>query len=122
MRIGRVSSRDAERSTRAIVSTNALAGSPTRFSDGGSRNGGKSSARSVRMWKVAPEQSTGEHHHALALDLCLERDAQPDLHVGRAELGATARGVELHAGERLDGAACGGDAGDGLQVSEQFGC
>ena len=34
----------------------------------------------------------------------------------------SAGGVELHAGERLDGAAGGGDAGDGLQVGEQLCC
>ena len=47
--MGRVSSRDAERDTRAIVSTNAGAGIATTWSPPGSGSGGKSSVRSVRM-------------------------------------------------------------------------
>ena len=58
MRIGRVSSREAERATRLIVSTNAAAGTSTTFSPPGSGSGGKSSARSVRMWKVAEPETT----------------------------------------------------------------
>ena len=60
VRIGRVSSREAERDTRAIVSTNAGAGIETTWSPPGSGSGGKSSARSVRMWKraVPPTIST----------------------------------------------------------------
>ena len=50
---GRVSSREAERATREIVSTNASTGSATRVSGEGSGSVGKSSARSVRRWKVA---------------------------------------------------------------------
>ena len=49
VRIGRVSSRDADRATRLIVSTNAAAGTLTTVSPPGSGSGGKSSARSVRM-------------------------------------------------------------------------
>ena len=49
VRTGRVSSREAELATRRTVSTNALAGTLTVPSVSGSGNGGKSSARSVRM-------------------------------------------------------------------------
>ena len=56
---GRVSSREAERATREIVSTKASAGSAIRVSGDGSGSVGKSSARSVRRWKVAgPEISS----------------------------------------------------------------
>ena len=50
---GRVSSREAERATRVTVSTNASSGKAMRVSGEGSGNVGKSSARSVRRWKVA---------------------------------------------------------------------
>ncbi len=50
---GRVSSREADRATLSTVSTNAGPGTSTRPSPSGSGNGGKSSRRSVRMWKVA---------------------------------------------------------------------
>ena len=53
VRIGRVSSREAERATLAIVSTNAGAGIDDLGSPPGSGSGGKSSARSVRRWKRA---------------------------------------------------------------------
>ena len=55
---GRVSSREAEPETLIAVSTNALSGSEIAEAGSGSGNGGKSSARSVRMWKrgVAGEQ------------------------------------------------------------------
>ena len=60
VRIGRVSSREAERETRAMVSTKAGAGIETTWSPPGSGSGGKSSPRSVRMWKraVPPTIST----------------------------------------------------------------
>ena len=51
VRIGLVSSRDADRETLVAVSTNAAAGTVTTVSPPGSGRGGKSSARSVRMWK-----------------------------------------------------------------------
>ena len=50
---GRVSSREAERATLSTVSTKASPGTLTRPSASGSGKGGKSSRRSVRMWKVA---------------------------------------------------------------------
>ena len=53
VRIGRVSSREAERETRAIVSVNAAAGTTTVVSPPGSGSIGKSSPRSVRRWNVA---------------------------------------------------------------------
>ena len=144
---GRVSSREAERATLSTVSTNAGPGTSTRPSPSGSGNGGKSSRRSVRMWNVAEprddldvllggaqlerdlvagqraddvdEQPRRQDDGALADDLALERDAQADLHVGGAQLDRAALGEELDAGERLDGAAGGGGAGDGLQLGEE---
>ena len=65
------------------------------------------------------EQPRRQHDGALADDLAVERDAQADLHVGRAELDAVGGREDLHAGERLDGAAGRGGAGDGLQLREQ---
>ncbi len=53
---GRVSSREAERATRLTVCTNASAGSTTRVSGDGGGSDGKSSARSVRRWKVVGPQ------------------------------------------------------------------
>ena len=59
VRTGRVSSREAEPATFSAVLTNAPAGSETADSGSASGNGGKSSARSVRMWNVAlPETSS----------------------------------------------------------------
>ena len=59
VRTGRVSSREAEPATLSAVETNASADSSTADSVSGSGNGGKSSLRSVRMWKVAlPETSS----------------------------------------------------------------
>ncbi len=67
-------------------------------------------------------QAGGEDGGAGALDLGLEGNAEPDLHVGRAQLDLAVLGHDLDAGERLDGAAGGGDARDGLQLSEQLVC
>ena len=148
MRIGRVSSREAERATLPIVSTNACAGTVTTASPDASGKGGKSSPRSVRMWNCAEPETistscsaerssietseagsarttssvrrAGTTHGALALDLRLERDAQADLHVGGAQLDAAALRDDLHAAQRLDGRARGGDTGDGLQLREQL--
>ena len=50
---GRVSSREAEPATFSAVETKASAGSSTAESESGSGKVGKSSERSVRMWKVA---------------------------------------------------------------------
>jgi len=53
VRIGLVSSREADRATLPTVSTNARAGTSTIVSPPASGSGGKSSARSVRMSNVA---------------------------------------------------------------------
>ena len=147
VRIGRVSSREAERATRAMVSVKAGAGMVTIWSPPGSGSGGKSSARSVRMWKRAgagddldvllggaqlerdvaggqlahdvEEQARGEDDGARALDGGLERDAQADLHVGGAQLHGVVGG-DLHAGERLHGAARRRHARDDLELGEQL--
>ena len=144
---GRVSSRDAARATLRTVSTSAGPGTSSRSSPSGSGSGGKSSRRRVRMWNVAePEVSStscsaarsssvsssagserttstrsraGQDDGALADDLSFERHAQPDLHVGGAELDRAVLRLDLHAGERLHGAAGGGGTGDGLQLGEQ---
>ena len=148
VRIGRVSSRDAERATRLIVSTNAAAGTLTTVSPPGSGSGGKSSARSVRMWNVAePERistscSAGRSSSVASLPgseratsssrragrttvpsrstVGGERNAQADVHVRRAQLGTVGEGVELDAGERLNGAARRSDAGDHAELREQI--
>ena len=145
---GRVSSCEAEFATFRIVSTNACAGTRTAPPSSGSGKGGKSSLRSVRMWNVAlpagsstscsaarsssvtvgptanaddvDQQPSRQDDGALALDLRRERDAQADLHVGCAQLDAGAAGEDLDAGQRLDRAACGGDAADGLELGEQL--
>lgn len=53
MSTGRVSSFEAARATRPTVSTSAATGTGTTTSPPASGRGGKSSERSVRMWKVA---------------------------------------------------------------------
>ena len=101
----------------------------------------------MRMWKVAePEMSSTscsaarsssvsssagqraddvdqqprrQDDGALAHDLALERHAQADLHVGRPQLDRTVLGLQLDAGERLDGAARRRGTGDGLELGEQ---
>ncbi len=116
VRTGRVSSREAERATREIVSTNASAGSLTRESPPGSGSDGKSSARSVRRWKVVgpqisstscsaarssivscvrrqragdvEEQPRRQHRCAGTRDLRVQRRAKADLHVGGEQLRA----------------------------------
>ncbi len=65
VRTGRVSSREAERATREIVSTNASVGSVTRVSGDGEGSVGKSSARSVRRWKVVAPQISSTSCSAL---------------------------------------------------------
>ncbi len=65
------------------------------------------------------QQPRRQHDGALADDLAVERHAQADLHVGRPELDRAGRGQDLHAGERLHGAAGRGGAGHGLQLREQ---
>ena len=144
---GRVSSREAEPETLVAVSTKALSGSEIAEDGSSSGNGGKSSACSVRMWKVAfPESSStscsagrsssetegcGSDAHdiekqasrqddrAFAGDLGLERDAEADVGVGGAELADGAGGGQLHPGKRLDRGAGRGDTSDGLQLREK---
>ena len=58
VRCGRVSSREAARATRAIVSTNAPAGTVSPPSAGASGSFGKSSVGSVRRWNF-----DGARHH-----------------------------------------------------------
>ncbi len=70
VRIGRVSSREADRATARIVSTNARAGIATVVSPPGSGSGGKSSARSVRRWKL---RRAGDELDVLVLGPQLER-------------------------------------------------
>src|SRR3954466_6323990 len=145
VRMGRVSSREALRCTRVTVSTNAPPGTETTASPAASGKGGKSSARSVRMWEggevVGPEggdvegarpgdaldvllartvlerhalgrqgadhveeEPRRQHDGAVARHLALAQgDAQPDLHVGGAQLRAVLGGLELDAGQRLHG-------------------
>src|SRR4029078_9668254 len=67
------------------------------------------------------QQPRRQDDGAVADDLPLERDAEPALDVGGAQLEGAARGGHLDAGERLDGAAGGGGAGHGLEVREQRG-
>ena len=67
------------------------------------------------------EQARRQDDGAVADDVALERDAEADLHVGRAQLDGAGLGGELDARERLDGAARGGGAGDGLELREQRG-
>ena len=113
MRTGRVSSREADRATFSAVATKASVGSEIAVSGSGSGKGGKSSARSVRIWKVAlpdviatscsaareferrrrsgqrtnhVEQKTGwENNDDVAPDLCLQWDPETYVHLGRPE-------------------------------------
>ena len=144
---GRVSSRDADPATFSAVATNVSAGSEIEPSDSGSGNGGKSSARSVRMWKVAlpdtsstscscersskrhlgcrqrpdhvEQQPCREHHDALADNLGLERHPQAHIHVGGAQLAGARRRRQLHTRKCLNCAAGRGDPGGGLELAEQ---
>ena len=145
---GRVSSRDAERATlqhglderrrrgpatRPSPPAPGTAGSPrgAACGCGTSRRPPTSStscsaARSSSETLVArqraddvDEQPRRQHDGALADDLALERHAQADLHVGGAQLDRPAARLELDAGQRLDGAAGRGGAGDGLQLGEE---
>ncbi len=58
VRCGRVSSREAERATRAIVSMNAAAGTASALSGSASGRFGKSSSGSVRRWNFAEPETT----------------------------------------------------------------
>jgi hypothetical protein len=89
------------------------------------------------MWKVAEpelerellgrqrpdhvdEQARRQDRRALADDLALEGDAEADLHVGGTKLDPTTGRLELHAGERLHGAAGGCRSRDGLELVKEF--
>ena len=134
VRIGRVSSREAERATLPIVSTNASAGSVDHGVAAGvgerrevlgaeradvERRGAGDDldvllggaqlerdlvATGARGRRRAVRRA-GRTTRALALDLRLERDAQADLHVRGAQLDGAVLGGQLDAGERLDGRA-----------------
>jgi hypothetical protein len=65
------------------------------------------------------EQPRRQHDRAVADDLAVEGDPEADLHVGRAQLDRAGARLEVHAGQRLHGAAGGGRAGDRLQLGEQ---
>jgi hypothetical protein len=66
------------------------------------------------------EQARRQHDRAVADHLAVERDAQADLHVGGAQFDRAVARLDVHAGQRLHGAAGGGGAGDGLQLREQL--
>ncbi len=147
VRCGRVSSREAARATRAIVSTNAWVGTVSTPSVGASGSFGKSSWGSVRRWKRAwPDvtstsccalryssvissfgqgaghvQQQPARHHGLARRgrIGLEPDAQAQLHVGGLELGASLLHADQHAGEGLDGAAGGSRAHGHAKAGEE---
>ena len=148
MSTGRVSSREAERATLRTVSTKRRARDvelvvaarlrqrrevlePQRadVERRGAADVSSTSCSAARSSSVTlvgrqraddvDEQARRQDDGALADDLALERDAQADLHVGGAQLDAAARRLELHAGQRLHGAAGGGRAGDGLQLGEE---
>ncbi len=65
------------------------------------------------------EQPRRQHDRPLAHHLALERDAQADLHVRRAQFDPPILRQHLHAGEGLDGAACGRRSGDRLQMGKE---
>ena len=147
MSTGRVSSREAERATLLTVATNAGAGHlhapvavglrerrevlEAQRADVERRGAGDDldvllGGTQLERHGVArqraddvDEQPRRQHDGAVADDLALERDAEPDLHVGGAQLDAPVAGDHLDAGERLDGAARAGRAGDGLELREQ---
>ena len=135
---------DAWRSSRRTPAP----GMVTIWSPPGSGSGGKSSARSVRMWNFAVPATTSTSCSAgrsssetspagqLARDVEQQAGGEDDgarrarrrpraARAGRppCRWRAAARpslGGDLHAGERLHGAARRRDAGDGLQLSEQL--
>ena len=140
VRWGRVSSREAARATRAIVSTNAWVGTVSTPVVG--RLG---QLREVLLGKRAQvearlagrdldvllraavlerdlvlgqraghveQQAPGDNRLARGRRVRLERDAQAKLHVGRLQLGGALLYADEHAGKGLDGAA-GGSRADG---------
>ena len=68
------------------------------------------------------QQPGWQHSGSGAGDVGLERYAQADLHVGGKKLGRrVGGGRDHHAGERLNGAARGGDSGRGLELRQEIG-
>jgi hypothetical protein len=65
------------------------------------------------------EEARRQHYGTFADYLAVERDAQPDLHVGCPQLDGGAGGEQLDAGERLDGATGRGGPRHGLELGEQ---
>ena len=82
--------------------------------------------RELLTWKRADDveqQTGGEHDGAGLSDLGEQWHAQADLGVGGLQLGLRVGvGTQHDAGERLDGAARRGDAGDGLELGQEIGC
>src|SRR6266540_1921450 len=93
---GRASSLEAARATRLTVSRSGAAGSATG-SPSVSGKRGKSSAGSVLRWKREADlavreraghldqQAAGEHDRPGPVELTLEPDLEPELHVGGAQ-------------------------------------
>ena len=147
VRWGRVSSREADRATRAMVSTKALAGTVSTPSSGASGSLGKSSGGSVRRWKRAEPETTStscwvgamlegqlvlwkrtdhiEQEPARDNDdprrglHRLQPDADAHLHVGRLQLGAAFLHTDQHPGQRLNRAAGRGAANSYGKTSEE---
>ena len=123
VRTGRVSSREAERATREIVCTNASAGSAMRVSGDGRGQRGEvlgaqraqvEGGRAADQLDVllggaqlerqllggqragdVEQQARGQNRRAGAGHLGIERNAQPDLHVGRQQLGGESSWAEI---------------------------
>ena len=149
VRCGRVSSREAARATRAIVSTNAWVGTVSTPSVGASGSFGKSSWGSVRRWKRAWPDVTSTsccalRYSSVISSLGSERTTSSSSRPGTtAWPGVDASGsnatrspssmsvawssvrsvlhADQHAGEGLDGAAGGSRAhGDAKAGEERF--
>ncbi len=149
VRCGRVSSREAARATRPIMSTKAPAGTVKPPSAGASGSFGKSSAGSVRRWNFAGPETTSTsccelRYSSVRSSFGRERTtsssrrpgttawppldssardgyADTELHVGRLELGVAVLDPDEHSGERLDGASRGSAShGDAQSGQERF--
>ena len=148
VRIGRVSSREAERATRAMVSVNACAGIDddlvaaglgqrgevlgAQRADVEARGAGDDLdvllrraqlERDVAVRQLADhveQQAGGKDDRARCARPRVERDAEGDLHVGGAQLDVPSSARDLDAGERLDGTAGRRDARDDLQLVQQL--
>ena len=146
VRTGRVSSREAERATFRTVWTNASPGHldavalrlrerrevlRAQRADVEGRGaaddlhvllGRAQLERDVRAGKRpddVDDETRRQDDGALADDLALERDAQADLHVGRAQLDPALGSQDLDAGQRLDRATGGRRARNRLQLAEE---